>query len=121
MKFAALLVIFGVSIQTHALVINDSKFSNNFCKRNSTSDTQGFTCAGYTTTSLPTLIVDDATDEEVWNTSNEELLAQYRSELNGSSEIYAIKRYADIRTNGNVESAKREISRNLEILESNQK
>lgn len=111
MKIAALLITLLVSAQSYA-VIYDGDIDGANCGYEPAQ------CTAYTTTSLPTLIVDDATGEEVWNTNNEELLAQYRAELNGA-EIYAIKRYADVKTNGDVEAAKKEIAQHLKILESN--
>ncbi|MGZ3768744.1 MAG: hypothetical protein ACXVCP_02635 [Bdellovibrio sp.] len=106
MKIATLLLILGISMQSHALVTSgfeDTCWDPLFC-------------TALTTSGLPTLIVMDATGEEVWNSDDEELLAQYEAELNGSAEIYAIKRYADIRTAGNVEAAKVEIRKNLQQI-----
>lgn len=109
MKITALLLTLLVSAQSYA-VIYDGDIDGANCGSEPAS------CTAYTTTSLPTLIVDDVTGEEVWNPNNEELIAQYRAELHGA-EIYAIKRYADVRTNGNVEAAKKEIRQYLEALD----
>lgn len=107
MKFGAILSIVLLSTQSHALVTQGRLPGD--CRNPAV-------CTVLTTMSLPTLIVQDTTGEEVWNSSNEELLAQYESELSGFSEIYAVKRYADIRTKGDVEAAKIEIRRNLDLL-----
>lgn len=112
-KLLLLSLILAVSVQSHALVMNGNLTYEECSHERYDADA----CTMMTTTSLPTLIVDDVTGEEVWNSADEQLLAQYRAELDGSSEIYEIKRYADIKTGGDVELAKTEIRRNLELLE----
>ncbi|MGZ3775119.1 MAG: hypothetical protein ACXVCY_02525 [Pseudobdellovibrionaceae bacterium] len=113
MKFAVLFLSIVISGQCHAMIMNGSITG---CGSSRGQDGAS-ACTMYTTFSFPTLIVDDANGEEVWNASNEELLTQYKNELNGSSPIYAIKRYADVKTGGDVKAAIVEIKQNLEILE----
>lgn len=109
MKIASLFLVLLVSSQTQAY-LTDGDLDQEDCER------EPGACTMYTTTSMPTLIVDSVSGEEVWNPLNEELLAQYRAELNGG-EPYAIKRYADVRTNGDIEAAKEEIRQHLKALE----
>ncbi|MGZ3771237.1 MAG: hypothetical protein ACXVCP_16920 [Bdellovibrio sp.] len=111
MRIVTLIVMLALSTQSHALVLNGIDYSLDICKGHPMD------CTIATTTSLPTMIVNDATGEEVWNSANEELLAEYKNELNGSSPIYAIKRYAEIKTGGDITAAIGEIKQNLEILE----
>ncbi|MGZ3768949.1 MAG: hypothetical protein ACXVCP_05615 [Bdellovibrio sp.] len=73
-------------------------------------------CTVATTSSLPTLIVQDSAGNDVWNASDDQLLAQYQSELDGLSPIFYIKRYADVRNEGDIEAAKTEIKNNLLLL-----
>lgn len=112
MKIGTLLIILALSSQSQAFVTD---LSVPMCERTD-SDDAAVQCTLYTTFSLPTLIVDDTSGEEVWNIQDENLMAQYKSELAGTSNIYAIKRYADIKTGGDIDAAIVEIKRNLQLL-----
>ncbi len=110
-KLIIYLILLGTS-HSKAFVVSNPNYSG--C----TGKTAAL-CAYWTTVSLPTVIVEESSGEEVWNVNNEELLAHYRSELNGLNEVYYIQRYANIRTNGDVEAAKVELIQNFDLLDKN--